>query len=183
MTLLDYISYFETAAINHKLLLHNNGAAPGSTKRITFYEIDIEDILKALKLDNKYMSLLLESPEYRPSDAKSDNIRNHTTGAYVVVEEVIMGDKVDRRNKLEATRKVAQQIIAKIINDNKRFSTKRTGPEIKGFDVNSVRFQKVGPILTNHYGWRVEFTFNDTFENQLQLDEADWNNETKFSIL
>ena len=51
---------------------------------------------------------------------------------------------------------------------------------LKGFDVNSLRFYKVGPMFTNHYGWRVEFMLNDRFSNNLQLDETKWNNETKF---
>lgn len=174
----EYINYFKTAAINNKVLAHDPAT------HHTFYEIDIEDILNALKfqLKNKSMSLLIESPEPKPSDEKADNIRKLMPGAFVILQEAKMNSIPDRELILDATQEVAEDIVSKLLNDTKKCKQNATIQPRIIVDINSVRFQKVGPLLTNHFGWRVEFTFNSTFKLGLQLDETKWNNETKFSI-
>ena len=176
MTFLDYIEYFRVAATNNKILAHTEAHK-------AFYEIDIEDILNAMKLDDNNMAMLIECPEYRTNDGKSDNLRKMTTGAFVIVQEVEKGNITDRGIKLNETYVVAEQILAKMINDQKKYSINKAHPYvIKDFDPNTVYMQKVGPILSNHFGWRVEFTINDQFTNNLQLDQNNWNNETLFNI-
>lgn len=172
----EYINYFKTCAINNKVLAHDEANHP------TFYEIDIEDILNAMKLKNKHLSLLIESPEAKPYDEKSDNIRKLKTGAFVIIREAKMGDTVDKELALDETEEVAEQVISKMLNDTRKSKQSTAFTPKINLDVNSIRIQKVGPILTNHFGWRVEFTLNSTFNLGLQLDETKWNNETKFSI-
>lgn len=178
MTFSEFILYFRTAAVNNKRLAHD------ATSHPTFYEIDIEQILSATKLESVDMSMLIECPEYRPSDAKSNNIRKMTTGAFLIVQEVEISNIQDREAKLNETFIVAEQVVSKIVNDEQIFKINRSHPNvIKGFDPNSLYFQKVGPIVGNHYGWRVEFAINDTFTNGLQLQASEWNNETPYKDL
>lgn len=172
----EYISYFRTAAINHKVLAHVDNT------HHTFYEIDIEDIINSMKLKNKFMSLLIESPEPKPSDEKADNVRKLMPGAFVILREAKMGDIADRELALDEAQEVAEDLVSKLLNDTKKCKHNASIQPRIIVDVNSVKFQKVGPLLTNHFGWRVEFTFNSTFKLGLQLNESKWNNETKFSI-
>jgi hypothetical protein len=171
-----YVEYFKTAAINNKALAHVNGTHE------TFYEVDIIDVAQeSLKFKNKFMSLLLEAPSKKAGDNDSDNIRKYLSGAFAILLEAKKGDHADRQNVLDLTEDVAEEICSKILNDAKKHLQSSAHPwKLKDFDVNSLRFYKVGPMFTNHYGWRVEFMFNDRFSNNLQLDESKWNNETKF---
>lgn len=172
----EYINYFKTVAINNKVLAHD------PVTHHTFYEIDIEDILNSMKLKNKYMSLLIESPEPRPADEKADNIRKLMPGAFVILQECKLNDIANRELILDNTQEVAEDIVSKLLNDTKKSKQNTLIQPRIVVDINSVKFQKVGPLLTHHFGWRVEFTFNSTFKLGLQLDVSKWNNETKFSI-
>lgn len=178
MTFIEFISYFETVAINNKVLAH---APNAPIKRITFYEIDIDTILNAVRLDLKYTSMLIECPEFKPDDGKSDNIRDMSTSAFLIVKEVIIGDIVSRRNALDETLTVARQVVSKMLNDSKKARLNMANSIMKDFDVNTARFFKVGPICNNLYGYRVEFTLNQRFSKNLQLDESEWDNETKYT--
>lgn len=172
----EYVEYFKTAAINHKVLAHVQDT------HHTFYEIDIIDVAQeSLKFKNKYLSILLEAPSKQPGDNNSDNIRKYISGAFVILKEAKIGNHADRQLVLDETEEVSEDVASKILNDAKKHLKNPSYQwKLKGFDVNSLRFYKVGPMFTNHYGWRVEFTFNDRFSNNLQLDESKWNNETKF---
>lgn len=172
----EYVEYFKTAAINNKVLAH----VPDTHH--TFYEVDIIDVAQeSLKFKNKYLSVLLEAPSKQAGDNNGDNIRKYISGAFAILKEAKIGNHADRQLCLDETEEVAEQICSKILNDAKKHLRDHAYQwKLKGFDVNSLRFYKVGPMFTNHYGWRVEFTFNDRFSNNLQLDESKWNNETKF---
>lgn len=172
----EYVEYFKTACINNKVLAHVDNT------HHTFYEVDILDIaLESLKFKDKHLSLLLESPTKRAGDNDSDNIRKYVTGAFAILQEAKIGDQTHRRSVLDATEEVAEEICSKLLNDAKKHLQNSSHPwKLKGLDVNSFRIYKIGPVFTNHYGWRVEFTLNDRFSNNLHLDESKWNNETKF---
>jgi archaellin len=181
MTYAEYIDYFDTAARNNKKLLHESISNP---KRKAFYQIDIIDIANGAKFDMVDMCLMLECPEIRLVDQKSDNLRQYINGAFLVIQEVKKGDIVDKKTVLNNTLIVSEQIVAKMINDNKKsLQNKNYTPVMRGLDTSSFHWQKVGPELSNHFGWRCEFILNQSFTNNLQLNEADWNHETKFSII
>lgn len=170
----DYIAYFKTAAVNNKVLAHVENT------HHTFYEIDMEDLINGLKMKNKFMSMFVESPETRVYDEKSDNLRKIRIGAFAIMQEAKIGDRASRENVLDDTEEVAEQIVSKMLNDTRGSRRKNYTPRFN-LDIASVRFFKVGPILTNLYGWRVEFTLNDPIKNNLMLDESKWNNETLFN--
>ncbi len=178
MTISEYIAYFRTTAVNNKRIAHDPGVHD------TFFEIDIEQVWQNMKLETTDMSMVIECPEIRPSDVKSDNIRKMTTGAFLIIQEVEVSNIVDRETKLNETFMIAEQIASKLINDYKIYQQDKQHPfPIKGFDPATLYWQKVGPALGQHFGWRVEFTISDTFTNGLQLDATKWNNETSYKDL
>lgn len=176
MKFTDYISYFKTAAVNNKVLAHVEKT------HHTFYEIDIVDILDGLKTKLKFMSMLVECPESRIYDEKSDNIRKMVTGAFTIIKEAKAGDIIDREAVLDATQEVVEQILSKMLNDTRKSRRKsQLSPKIF-LEPASVRVQKIGPLPSELYGWRAEFTLNQPFHNNLVLDESKWDNETTFNI-
>jgi hypothetical protein len=176
----EYVNYFKTAAINNIALSHVDNT------NHTFYEIDIIDVAQEslkFKNKNKEVILLLESPQKKAGDNNGDNLRKYTSGAFAILKEAKIGDHADRQLALDVTEEVSEQIASKILNDAKIHLQNKLHPwKLKGFDINSLSWYKIGPMFTNHYGWRVEFTFNDTFLNNLHLDATKWNNETPHTI-
>ena len=171
----QYIAYFKTVATNHKLLAHVDKT------HHTFYQIDIEDILNGLAMKNKDLSILIECPETKTQDEKSDNIRKLKQGAFLILKEAINDNMADREAILDLTEEVAEDVVSKLMNDTRKSRLPGAMQPKINVDANSIRIQKVGPILTNHFGWRVEFTLNSTFSNGLQLDVTKWNSETKYT--
>lgn len=177
MNFSNYIAYFKTAAVNHKELLHVDDT------NVTFYRMDIEEVLTGLRYKLKSKSLILESPEKNTRDAFSDNPRKIITGAFLIVGPVKKNDFTDEVAVLDKCEEISEDILSKIVNDCSKFkrNSSWTGA-IKGFDPNSIRSQKVGPLFDNFYGWRTEFQINQTHRNNLKLDASKWNNETAFTI-
>jgi hypothetical protein len=170
----DYNNYFKVACVNHKSLLHND------TTNKRFYPVDIEDVLNGLKISCKEAFMILENPEFKPFDAGSDNFRKIIRGAFVILKEAKIGDNSDRERILDECQVIAEDITSKMINDTKKGNLDKTYPFRIELDLNKVNFNKVGPLMTNMFGWRVEFALNESFN--LAFDESKWNNETKFSI-
>ncbi len=173
----DYIAYFKTAAINHKLLLHVDNT------NVTFYRMDIEEVLTGLRYKLKTKSLILENPEKNTRDLLSDNPRKIITGAFLVIGPVKKNDFADEVTVLDKCEEISEDILSKIANDCSKFKRNPNWARaIKGFDPNSIRSQKVGPLFDNFYGWRTEFQIIQTYRNNLKLDASKWNNETAFTI-
>ena len=169
----DYITYFEMAAINHKVIAHDP-----NNDHYSFYKL--EDILNGMSLKNKHLCMLVESTETKTDDEKSDNLRKMKTGSIAILKPVKPDDVADLMTVLDLTEEVAEDIASKILNDTRKSksTTKPTIPII--VEPSSIRITPLGPMLDNHYGWKVAFTINSRFSNGLQLDENKWNNETKF---
>jgi len=177
MKFVDYIDYFRNAAINHKQLLHDTNG------KVSFYRMDIEELLSGLRTNLKSISLIIESPEKRTQDLLSDNPRKVITGAFLVIGPVKKNDFNDEVSVLDKTEAITEDILSKIKNDCSKYRRDSSWPRvIKGFDPSTIRSQKVGPLFNNFYGWRTEIQINQTYSNNLILDESNWNNETKFSI-
>jgi len=177
MKLKDYVTYFKNLAISNKKIAHNlNG-------KKTFRRIDIEEVLTGLKQDVDGLSLFLENPEIKPYDALSDNPRQIYEGALLIMNSVEKGDFEEQENVLSESLEVCEQILAKIKNDVKACSMDASHPhKIHGFDFNSVRINKIGPVFGVFYGWRMTFSLNQTFNDKLVLKNTDWYNDTKFTI-
>lgn len=178
MNFSEYVAYFENAARNNRAISHLvNG-------RKSFRRIDIEEVITGLKSDlDAGINLFLESPEIRAYDGLSDNPRKLITGAILVMRNSEKGDFEDQIKALNDTMEVCEQLLAKIYNDARESLQNKNHPwKLRGFDPNSVSFEKVGPVFGYYYGWRMQFTINQLFPNRLILNNDDWYTEEKSSI-
>lgn len=177
MNVTDYINYFRDAAISNKLIGHTlNG-------KESFHRFDFEQVLGKVKSNFVGVNLIIEPPTYRASDALSDNPRKNLNGAFLIVKTAKKGDDADEVNSITITESIAWQLVAKMRNDVKKYNLDKSHPnKLTGLDLNSINMEDVGPIYGNSFGWRVNFIMNQSFTNNLVLNDADWYNDTKFSI-
>jgi hypothetical protein len=178
MNFAEYVAYFEALAISNKAIGHTHEG------RKSFRRIDIEEVLNGAKADmDGEVCMFLESPEIRTYDGLSDNPRKLMYGAFLIMKQADKGDYESQIAALDTCMQVSEQALAKIYNDVKKKTQSKLHPwNIAGFDPNSVQFEKVGPVFGYYYGWRMQFTINQTFSNRLVLNDAEWYNDTKFSI-
>lgn len=174
----DYIKYWEDAAVSNRAIHHLS-----DPKYIAFKRVNIDEVWQSIKLNMKGKVVILENPEIRTSDALSDNTRKLLSGAVLFIEEVQKDNFDDEVTKCDELEIIAQQFMAKLINDVKKFKQNKNHPyKLKGIDQNTLQLNKVGPVFGNWFGWRLTFVLNQSFENNLVLDNADWLNDTQFSI-
>lgn len=160
----EYKDYFKQAAENHLQLEHTE------TNK-SFYFLSYDEILKNLKPAVKFPCLFLENPDGEYDDNFSDNIRDNKRGAFMILNHIGARSTVDEKMELvDQCWEIGTDIISKMWNDRK----KRT---ISGFTPGSVRYQMVGPILDNCYGYRWEFSFDQPAE--IKFDATKWNNESQ----
>ncbi len=169
-TLKDYVSYWEAAANSNKILRHKR-----PEERIAFKRIDIEEVLAGIKADIKDIFLCLESPEVIPGDLKSDNIRAVFDGGLMVLHKADPGNHDSKIDALDVSLSVCFQLMAKVKNDVMRYRLNKAHPfKLGDFDFARVRFNKVGPVFTSFYGYRITFSFNQKYPNGGQLNDNDW---------
>jgi hypothetical protein len=174
----EYIAYFEEVAKSNKLL--NHLATPD---RKTFRSMHIDEILNDANTDLIEISLICEHYNIRTRDLLSDNPSKIITGAYLVIKQYEKGNTSSYDEILDETLIVADQILAKIKNDNKKFIQDKSHPwKLKGFDQNSARHSPVSNLFDFWGGWRVQFEIELSHLNNLVLKDEDWNNDTRFSI-
>jgi hypothetical protein len=170
--------YFRQAAISHKVLAHESSA-----DRKTFRRYNIKEILEDTRTNLKGISLVLEAPRKRGEDMLSDNKRKKIQLAFLVIKHVEKGDYEAETLALDETEEISEQIIAKIINDVRKYQENRSHPwKLKGFDPNSIRQMEVRNLFDGWLGWRTELELNQTFENNLVLKDEDWSNDTAWTF-
>lgn len=179
MTFLEFKQYFEDCAKSNRQLKHQS--APGYN---SFAQMDIEEIMTNQNSGFNGMGMVLENPNYQIGDLLSDNYRDITSGAFLIVKEFAKGDFKDRDEVKDATLKVAKQVIAKIKNDYMHRKHNRNYQyDIMGVDMASIRINPVFGLFGGFWiGWRVAFTMNNKDATGLILNEADWFNDKKFTI-
>lgn len=178
MKIKEYVDYWEKAARSNKRIAHN---PENNVNR--FRRMNVDEILTDQNTDLKEKTMILENPEFRLFDALSDNPRKMITGGLLVIAEYEKGNFDDEIEKLAEMEIVAEQMLAKVRNDAKKYNINPKYPfKIKGIDLNSIRVNKVSNLFGYWTGWRIEFTFNQTFDNQLILKNEDWTDDTAFAI-
>lgn len=166
-----YVNYFQTVAVNNKLLLH----VVGDTSNKHFFHLDIEEVLGGQRFEFKEYALVLENADGSLADAYSDNIREVPNCAFSIIKQfdVKMGSNDDKIKILSDAYIIGKQVITKLRKD-------RMNRVLSHLDMNSFRYHKVGPIMGGAYGYR--FTFNFDQPAYLAFNTAEWNNETPLTI-
>jgi len=166
MTIENYIAYFETAATNHKLILHNS---PNKH----FCKVRVQEVLTSLRKDIHFPAVVAELPEIYTEDRLSDNYRDILLGAVLILKPVPPTDYDAEIQVINTCVEIAKDFRTKIMNDRRKGN-------LKGLDANRFKIVEVGPVFNNLYGARLEFQFDEP--TRMALDENKWNGETKFSI-
>jgi len=173
MTILDYINYFKTAAINNKLLLHTD-------EEHHFYFVENQDFLNEISNGGKPPFMFLMIPDIATNDQLSDNVRDVFNGEVQILDYVAdAADVADIAAKLESTMEIIQQIRQKMQNDRRRAQTFPNPSNIlRHLDLNTIHFTKVMNVFDNNYGWSMTFQLNEPAD--MEFDEDEWNGEESY---
>lgn len=173
----NFVTYFENAAKSNKVIKHEF-----TPNRKTFFVMDIEEILAAKKSDLNEVALIIENPDKKGFDGLSDNKRKLLTSAFICIKPVAKGDHEAKKTVINEMELVAEQVLEKMTNDQIKYELNRNHPhKLTGFDINTVN-QQVVNLFGEWHGWRTEFSLNLTWRNNLQLNNDDWLNDTKFIL-
>lgn len=161
----EYEAYFKDMAVKHADIIHDDE----SNKH--FYLADISEILTELRSGFSDYVVIVESYEGYGSDNRSSFLSKEKTGAFMLLKNVSSRSKVnmDKNAALTWTEEVGWQFIAKMYNDSITIGHTFYGL----FDLNTVNFQKVGPLYDDYYGWRFEFSWTD--KQNIRYDATKWN--------
>ncbi|AWW31828.1 hypothetical protein DN752_17760 [Echinicola strongylocentroti] len=165
----DYESYFLNLAKDYKPISHTE-----DSPRFAF--MDIDEILSvaqtAMNMANPCM--VLENPEGELEYINS-NIRDTNYGAFMILQRVTIQNAEDKRLKMDNCKQIGMAIINQMFRHKVQLASGRgTGiPKMLSlFDLSQVKYNKVGPVFQNCYGWR--FEINMAQGSQLQYVEDDW---------
>lgn len=163
MNTVEYVDIFRTIATSHVDIAHSD-----DNRR--FYRMDIEEIFNGLRseVDWGKAVLMLESYEGRLKDNNSDNILDERTCAFSVLKRVTIDDFDQIHEALDSCEAIGKDIISYLRNMKHDEDDRR----LRGLNIASFTYQKVGPVLDGAYGYRFTFTFFRAIN--LALDSEKW---------
>jgi hypothetical protein len=170
----DYETYWETAAKNHKEILH-------TTDEKRFIRFSVEEVLTGLK-SLKSPALVLEEPEYNVLDEVGDNVGLQLQGAVLILKKLSeSANYIQIQTAKKEMFLIAYDMYTKLRNDRKMANMgDATGPAAKLKNISNIRMIALGPVFDGWHGWRLEYTSPVT--TNPDLNEDNWNNETKYKI-
>jgi len=157
----QYLQYFKLLASIHPKI---NG----------FYTMDINEVLGDLRQGMQYPALILNSVNgFFSENASQDNTQNLVKAGFMVIDHADQVDDFAREMQiLGDTYEFAMQILSRLKEDAK------CGTFLRKFDVNSIKYEMLGPVFDNDYGFM--FTFDLRFMvSNLEHNPQDWLNEPK----
>lgn len=163
VTFLDVMEYFETIATEHIAIQHSD-----SEKH--FARINIDEVLGGLKTKLKFPALVVESPEGFFTDDTIDNVLRGYVIGFTIVDRVKPGDFDGEETVLAITEQMVMDIVSRLRKEHRDYST--AGIISRAFQLNTVRWNKVGPLWENCFGWRCTFQVQNP--NSLAYDEEKW---------
>lgn len=154
--------YFEALATLNKYIKN-------TADRKTFYRIDVEEYIT--KIDSAhYPFFSLERAEFGLSAPNPDNISKNRTVAFMIVDTFENGD-FDQQNVIyDATEKVGEQFINRILKDVETLALPKL---LRNLDVNSIALQHLPANPVEKYcGVRVTMGIQSRYEKTVNPD--DW---------
>jgi hypothetical protein len=147
----SYIEYFRRLATEHKEI---NG----------FYMMDINEILDGLRSTVKYPALILENLSGSYMASNLDNPLEVINGGFLIIDHLPNPDDfLGEMALIDRMKLIGHQIIVRMLHDYLKCEQL---PEkaIHGFDVNTVDFEVIGPVLDNDYGILFSFKLIKSIE-------------------
>jgi hypothetical protein len=140
----SYIEYFRKIAEEH---LEING----------FYMMDINEVLDGLRTSIKYPALILENLSGSYMASNLDNPMEVINGGFLIIDHLPNPDDFQGEMVLiDRMKEIGYQVIVRIMQDKMKCEP-LAEKAIPGFDLNSVDFEAIGPVLDNDYGLAYSF--------------------------
>lgn len=166
----DLESYMKRLATGLTLIGHTEEAP-------RFTSLDIDDILSQIKseLDTNYPVMILENPEGEMG-FKHDRLYDGNYCAFHILQDVNRSNPTQKRQVMDKAKEIGTKVLLLIEKDRqKRFKGINTPPRfVLNFDLDQVKYQKIGPIFGSCYGWRFEFEIGEETPINLILNDSEW---------
>lgn len=151
----SYILYFKQIASSHKSIKG-------------FYMMDINEVYDSLRSKIEYPALILPSLQGNFYAKNYDNKLDNINGGFMIIDHCNdVGDYPKEMEIIANTKKIGQQIIAKMLYDVEKCET-LASKALPGFDVNSVKYKMHGPVFDNDFGVLFEFQMQDVVDLEYQ---------------
>ena len=157
----EYLQYFKSTASLHP-------AIKG------FYTMDINEVLGDLRQGMQYPALILNSVNgFLSENLSAENTQNLVKAGFMVIDHADSLDDFTREMQiLGETFDWSMDILTRIKNDA------ACGDFIHKFDVNSIKFEMLGPVFDNDYGFMFTFDLR-FFVSDLSYKPEEWLTEPK----
>lgn len=169
-----YIDYFRKMAAYHPDIAHdvNTEIQDNSIGLKKFARWSADEAITGLRTKMGFPALLLEMFEIDSTAANVFDVRFRPKGAFTIVDEAKIGDYNDEERVYQTTEQIAIDILTKIWEHHYSQLDKRCETPFKEFRFNNLTITPVGPLFTNHFGFRVEFEF----EFRETINVTSWTN-------
>ena len=155
----QYLEYFRSAASLHPSIKG-------------FYTMDINEVLGDLRQGMQYPALILNSVNgFLSENLSAENTQNLVKAGFMVIDHADSLDDFTREMQiLGETFDWSMDILTRIKNDA------ACGDFIRKFDVNSIKFEMLGPVFDNDYGFMFTFDLR-FFVSDLSYIPEEWLSE------
>ena len=152
-----YISYFRNLAAKH-------------TPSCSFFIMDINEVLEAIRTNIWYPALILINYNGFLKMNNADNPINTVNAGFIVIKNVQDIDSFNYETAaLYNTWNIGCDILSRMVHDKASCN-----PSLEGFDLSSVKYEMMGPVFDNSFGfmftWKVDVAFPITFNKSIWDD-------------
>jgi hypothetical protein len=167
----SYIDYFRQLAVKHKDLVHDiaSESGNGSPGSCSFSRWNATDLIKGMRTSVAPTCLLLELYEENYKAEHAFNVQGNLMGAFSVVSEAKTNDPQDEERAYAVTETIMAQLLNKIWHDHYGKGKTLCASPFKFFELAGAERVPIGPVLTNAYGWRFQFSF--TLSNNYNITQ------------
>ncbi len=146
INVLTYIKYFQRLANRHPEI--ND-----------FYVMDYNEPLAALRSGIKYPALILNSITGKYQEINADNVLVVSSCGFLIIDHLDNPDDFFNESLiLDKTMRIGNDIITRMRGEMNNQEILLTWGGIGKFDLNTVKFEMMGPLFENDFGFN--FTFN-----------------------
>jgi hypothetical protein len=135
-----YLEYFRKIATEHVSIK-------------SFYVLDMNEPLSALRTEMLYPALIMNSMSGNFSSPNLDNILDEVRGGFLIIERLQdLDDFAGEMLLLQKMKKIGTDIISRMNHDLLKCEPSAQ-KAIKGFSLNSVSYQMMDSIFDNCFGF------------------------------
>ena len=157
--------------VSHKIIVHLHREIAVYHKGINgFYRFNLDEISNGFRKGIEAPTLLLLSNSGGLSK-QSGSVATFN-GRDISFYILDFTGKADNYDKQEIVLDTIEAIVLDIASYLKRLSEDKTHWLFGLFDRNSYKYEKVGPVFDNMYGWLITYTIKN--HEPLCLDETQW---------